>query len=210
MVADRQPADAVAAGGGAGVDLLVGTNAEEGNLYLVPSGAYATSTDADVRDVAEAAHPAPGLLVDAYRAAYPGAAPGRLRSAVLGDALFGAGSWALADAHAERSAGATYSYLFAWRSGALGGELGATHTTELPFVFGADPAPLRGPGGLLGPEEPPAGLAARVRAAWVRFARVGDPGWAAYDTRSRSTMVIDREWAVRDDPRGPLRRAWAR
>ncbi|MEU8953554.1 carboxylesterase family protein [Streptomyces sp. NPDC048518] len=210
VVADRQPADAVAAGSGADVDLLIGTNAEEGNLYLVPSGAHATSTSADVRAVAEASHPAPDLLVEAYRAAYPGAAPGRLRSAVLGDALFGAGSWALADAHADGSAGATYSYLFAWRSRAVGGELGAAHTTELPFVFGADPAPLRGPGALLGPGDPPAGLAARMRAAWIRFARTGDPGWPAYDTRTRSTMVIDREWEVCEDPREPLRRAWAR
>ncbi|MEU1146725.1 carboxylesterase/lipase family protein [Streptomyces sp. NPDC005863] len=210
VVADRQPADAVAAGAGADVDLLVGTNAEEGNLYLVPSGAHATSTNADVRAVAEASHPAPDVLLEAYRAAYPGAAPGRLRSAVLGDALFGAGSWALADAHADGSAGGTYSYLFAWRSRALGGELGAAHTTELPFVFGADPAPLRGPGALHGPGDPPAGLAAHMRAAWIRFARTGDPGWAAYDTRSRSTMVIDRAWEVCEDPREPLRLAWAR
>ncbi|MGW7078411.1 carboxylesterase/lipase family protein [Streptomyces sp. NPDC054871] len=211
VVADRQPADAVAAGlGSTDIDLLIGTNAEEGNLYLVPSGAYATSTMPDVRAAAERSHPEPDLLVDTYRAAHPGATPGQLRSAVMGDALFGRGSWALADAHAERSSGATYSYLFDWRSGAFDGLLGATHTMELPFVFGLDPARLRGPAALFGPGSPPADLAPRMHAAWIRFARAGDPGWAPYDTRRRAAMVIGHRWAVREDLRGDVRRAWRR
>ncbi|GAA3136462.1 carboxylesterase family protein [Streptomyces rectiviolaceus] len=211
VVADRQPADAVAAGlGSDGIDLLIGTNAEEGNLYLVPSGAYAASTMADVRTTAERSHPEPDLLLAAYRAAYPGAAPGQLRSAVMGDALFGAGSRALADAHAERSSGATYSYLFDWRSSAFGGLLGATHTVELPFVFGLDPAQLRGPDALFGPGTPPRDLAPRMHAAWIRFARTGDPGWAPYDTRRRATAVIGNRWTVREDPGGEALRAWER
>ncbi|MEV0267047.1 carboxylesterase family protein [Streptomyces sp. NPDC050617] len=212
LVLDEQPADAVAAGRGAaaGIDLLIGVNSEEGNLYLVPSGAHAASTAADVRTAAELSHPDPDRLLAAYRAERPGAAYGRLRSAVMGDALFGAGSWALAGAHAERSAGATYGYLFDWRSPALGGRLGAAHTVELPFVFGLDPAPLRGERALLGPADPPAGLAARMHAAWVRFARTGNPGWDAYDTGRRATMVIGGEWEVREDPRGAVRRAWQR
>lgn len=211
VVADRQPADAVAAGAGStGIDLLIGTNAEEGNLYLVPSGAHAASTAADVRAAAERSHPEPGLLLDTYRAAHPGATPGELRSAVMGDALFGKGTWALADAHAERSSGATYSYRFDWRSGAFDGRLGATHTMELPFVFGLDPARLRGPGALLGPGSPPPDLAPRMHAAWIRFARTGDPGWAPYDTRHRVTTVIDRRWTVHEDLRGDVRRSWMR
>jgi para-nitrobenzyl esterase len=211
VVADRQPADAVATGlGSTDIDLLIGTNAEEGNLYLVPTGAYAASTLADVRAAAERSHPGPDSLVDTYRAAHPEAGPGQLRSAVMGDALFGAGSWALADAHAERSSGATYSYHFDWRSGAFDGLLGATHTVELPFVFGLDPARLRGPDALLGPGPPPPDLAPRMHAAWIRFARDGDPGWAPYDTRRRTTTVIGRHWTVQEDLRGDIRRAWRR
>ncbi|MGW5735083.1 MULTISPECIES: carboxylesterase/lipase family protein [Streptomyces] len=211
VVADRQPAEAIAAGtGGSDIDLLVGTNAEEGNLYLVPSGAYAASTAADVRAAAERSHPEPDLLVDTYRAAHPGASAGQLRSAVLGDALFGRGSWALADAHAERSSGATYSYRFDWRSPAFGGLLGATHTVELPFVFGLGPARPHGPDTPFGTGAVPPDLASRMQAAWVRFARSGDPGWAPYDTRRRATMVIGPRWAVHEDLRGDVRRAWQR
>ncbi|MFD0255109.1 carboxylesterase/lipase family protein [Streptomyces sp. NPDC127113] len=210
LVLDTQPATSVAAGAGAGTDLLVGTNTEEGNLYLVPVDRYTTSDAHDVDATAARSHPDPARLVGTYRTARPGASPGELRSAIMGDALFGAGSRALADAHAAHPASSTHAYEFAWRSHALDGLLGATHAMELPFVFDRTGLPeLRGPGGLLGPDEPPADLAARTHAAWIRFASTGDPGWDAYGTRRRTTMRIDAEWTPVDDPRGAERRAWS-
>lgn len=210
LVLDTQPAQGVAGGTGADVDLLIGTNSEEGNLYLVPTGEYGRSTAADVDALAARSHPYPAELVHAYRTARPGAGPGALRSAVLGDALFGAGSWALATAHAAHATAGTFRYEFAWRSGALDGQLGATHTMELPFVFDLTHLPrLHGPGALLGPGGPPADLAARVHETWVRFARTGDPGWHAYDNDRRATMRIDAEWRRLDDPHGQERRAWS-
>ncbi|MFI7314095.1 carboxylesterase/lipase family protein [Streptomyces hygroscopicus] len=210
LVLDTQPAVSVAAGLAAEVDLLVGTTTEEGNLYLVPVGRYATSTAEDVDAAAARSHPRPAQLVEAYRKARPEASAAELRSAIMGDALFGAGSWALADAHAAHPGSATFAYEFAWRSHALDGELGATHAVDLPFVFDLAHLPaLHGPAALLGPDEPPAGLAARVHGTWVRFAETGDPGWEPYDTRRRATMRIDAEWAQLDDPGGRERRAWS-
>ncbi|MFI9230334.1 carboxylesterase/lipase family protein [Streptomyces rimosus] len=209
LVLATQPAEAVAAGAGTGVDLLIGTNTEEANLYLVPVGTYATSTAEDVDATAARSHPDPARLLDTYRKTRPGASHGALRSAVMGDALFGAGSWALADAHAAHAGSATYAYEFAWRSRALDGQLGATHTVELPFVFDLARLPqLHGPNALLGPDEPPTDLAARMHGAWVRFAATGDPGWDPYDTERRATMRIDAAWSQADDPRGPERRSW--
>ncbi|MEU5608605.1 carboxylesterase family protein [Streptomyces sparsogenes] len=211
LVLDTQPAESVGAGLGADVDLLIGTNAEEGNLYLVPVGTYATSTAGDVADTAARSHPDPARLVEAYRKARPEASFGELRSAVLGDALFGAGSWALAGAHAAHPGSATFGYEFAWRSRALDGRLGAAHTVELPFVFDLAHLPrLRGAKAVLGPDRPPTELAARMHEAWVRFARTGDPGWDPYDTERRATMRIDAEWTQVDDPRGQERQAWIR
>ncbi|MGN9787744.1 carboxylesterase/lipase family protein [Nonomuraea sp. ZG12] len=208
VVLDRQPAEAVAAGRGAGVDLLVGTNTEEGNLYLAPFGNLSTSTTADVDAAAARSHPQPARLVEIYRKARPQASEGELRSAIMGDALFGVGSRRLADAHAGRAA-ATYRYSFAWRSNALGGELGATHAVELPFVFDVTDLPrLRGSQALLGPDEPPSDLTVRMHAAWVAFATTGDPGWDRYDTGRRATMRIDGEWSVVDDPHGEELQAW--
>ncbi|MFE3588435.1 hypothetical protein ACFXOY_13000 [Streptomyces niveus] len=95
-----------------------------------------------------------------------------MRSAILGDALFGAGSRRLAEAH-----GRAHVYEFGWRSPAVDGLLGAAHTVELPFVFDRLGLPsLRGRRGLLGQAEPPASLAHEMHAAWIAFARTGDPG----------------------------------
>ncbi|MDT0609855.1 carboxylesterase/lipase family protein [Streptomyces lancefieldiae] len=211
LVLDTQPADSVAAGLGADIDLLIGTNTEEGHLYLVPVGKYATSGAEDVDDAAARSHPNPARLVETYRRTRPEASFGELRSALMGDALFGAGSWALAGAHAAHPGSATHAYEFAWRSQALDGALGATHAVELPFVFDLAHLPrLHGPAALLGPDKPPADLAARVHAAWVRFAGTGDPGWDPYDTERRATMRIDAEWTQVDDPRGRERQAWHR
>ncbi|MFE2049540.1 carboxylesterase/lipase family protein [Streptomyces sp. NPDC059459] len=209
LVLDTQPAESVAAGLGDDVDLLIGTNTEEGNLYLVPVGKYATSTAGDVDDAAARSHPKPAQLVETYRKARPDASFGELRSAIMGDALFGAGSWALTDAHTAHPESATYAYEFAWRSHALDGELGATHAVELPFVFDLAHLPqLQGPSALLGPDKPPADLATRMHETWVRFARTGNPGWDAYDAERRATMRIDAEWVQVDGPRSRERQAW--
>ncbi|NJP92386.1 carboxylesterase family protein [Nonomuraea sp. FMUSA5-5] len=207
VVLDRQPAAAVAAGRGADVELLVGTNTEEGNLYLAPFGSLSTSTAADV-DAAARSHPRPAHLVAVYRKARPHASHGELRAAIMGDALFGVGSRRLADAHTG-SAAATHRYSFAWRSKALGGELGAAHAVELPFVFDVTGLPaLHGPQALLGPDAPPPDLAARTHAAWVAFATTGDPGWDRYDTARRATMRIGGTWELLEDPDGAELRAW--
>ncbi|WP_017539044.1 carboxylesterase family protein [Nocardiopsis halophila] len=105
---------------------------------------------------------------------------------------------------------ATFAYEFAWRSHALDGELGAAHAVELPFVFDLTHLPqLQGPAALLGPDEPPADLAARMHETWIRFATTGDPGWDRYDTECRATMRIDAEWSQVDDPRSKERQAWS-
>ncbi|MEU1949314.1 carboxylesterase family protein [Streptomyces sp. NPDC020125] len=209
LVLDQQPAEAVATGRGAGVDLLLGTNAEEGNLYLVPLGHLASSTEEDVHAVAARSHPAPQKLVEVYRRERPGASAGELRSAIMADALFGAGTRRLATAHAQHPSSRTHVYEFAWRSRALDGRLGATHVMELPFVFDRTDLPrLHGPEAILGPAEPPAGLASRVHATWIRFARTGDPGWPAYESVRRTTMRIAEAWTQVADPGAPIRRAW--
>ncbi|MFE3647442.1 carboxylesterase/lipase family protein [Streptomyces sp. NPDC059152] len=188
LVLDRQPAEAVAAGASARVALLIGTTTQEGNLYLAPQGELAASTARDVYALAARIDADPAALVAEYRARHPRASAGRLRSALLGDALFGTGSRRLAAAHAAHRAAPTHTYTFAWRSPALDGRLGAAHTTELPFVFDRLDLPaLHGPSGLLGTPPPPARLATRMHGAWVSFAHTGDPGWPPSETHHSTT-----------------------
>ncbi|MEV8019912.1 carboxylesterase family protein [Streptomyces sp. NPDC086554] len=193
VVLPVQPAQAPPAA----VDLLLGTTTQEGNLYPAADGedAFAEATRA---------HPDPHRLLAAYRAAAPpGTTDAELRSAVLGDALFGRGTWALAEAYATAGR-RTFHYEFDGR-----GAIGAAHAVEVPFLFGRTNLPeLRGAQGLLGLDPVPGGLAERLRSAWVRFARTGDPGWDPYDTERRTTMRIAEQWVALSDPRGAVRRAW--
>ncbi|MFF1379464.1 carboxylesterase/lipase family protein [Streptomyces sp. NPDC058308] len=191
LVLPAQPADALAEGPAAEVSVLIGTNTEEGNLYLVPQDKLERSTEADVLALATAGYAEPAAALEAHRTARPDAGPGELRSALLGDALFGAGSTRMAGAHSRLSGRRTYVYSFAHRSMALGGRLGAAHTVELPYVFDlADEPWLHGDSGLLGPDPAPAGLAEAMHGAWVAFARDGDPGWAAYDPEEPVVKVF--------------------
>ncbi|MFI2350714.1 carboxylesterase/lipase family protein [Streptomyces sp. NPDC019443] len=182
LVSEQQPATAVAAGQGGDVDLLIGANLDEGSLYLAPLGLLASTTDADVRDTAARFHPDPDEAVRAYRAQHPSASAADLRTTILGDGLFTAGTRQMAAAHASAADGRTYCYEFVWRSDAIDGRLGASHVMELPFVFDRLSLPsLHGPRGLLGNAEPSAPLAARIRQSWIRFAETGNPGWPVYE-----------------------------
>ncbi|MBU3064602.1 carboxylesterase family protein [Nocardia sp. NEAU-G5] len=191
VVLPVQPADGLANGPAADVDLLIGTNTEEGHLYLVPQGKLESSTEADVLAIAARVHADPITAIAAHRAARPDATTGELRSAMLGEALFGAGTARMAQVHARISGGRTHVYSFGYRSTALHGRLGATHTVELPFVFDvADKPCLHSDTALLGPNPAPAGLAAQIHAAWVAFARTGDPGWATYDPQRPVVEIL--------------------
>lgn len=181
LVLDRQPADALAHGPAADVALLIGTNTEEGNLYLVPQGTFDTSQHADVVAVAAQTHSDPHAAAAAVAADRPHATHGELRSTLLGEALFGAGSAQIARAHSLISARGTYVYRFGFRSTALGGRLGSAHTVELPFVFDIADSPwLHGETGLLGPDPVPEGLARQMHGSWIAFAHNGSPGWDGY------------------------------
>ena len=103
-----------------------------------------------------------------------------------------------------------YMYLFAWRSPALGGKMGAPHTVEIPFVFDNTDIPKVMTTG--GPEVK--ALAARTSEAWIQFARSGNPNhkglpnWPAYTTGERATMVFDNTCKLVNDPGSEERKLW--
>jgi len=199
------PLDLVRSGAGADVDLLSGFNAEEWRLFLVPGGAI----DQIPPPALAGAIAGFGLPVEptlaAYAALHPGASPGDLLAAVMTDWYWRIPAMRVADAHAQSGgSGATYMYDFAWRSLQFGGRLGASHAIEIPFVFdtlGPQAEPLLG-------ASPLQALAGDIHAAWVNFARTGDPGWVAYDTTRRATMRFDLSSRVVDDPLAQERMLW--
>jgi para-nitrobenzyl esterase len=203
-----QPVDAVRRGASKTVDLLIGTNSQEMNLYYVPTGLLSLiDSDEQVCASIGGRHPEPEMLVAAYRASRPGASSGELFSAIMTDWMFSIPSVRLAEAHAPH-AGGTYLYEFAWPSPAFGGTLGACHGLELGFVFDTLDTPgLTGPQGMVG-ENPPVELARRIHQTWITFATTGDPGWVPYSTQQRSAMRINTTWELLTDPRPNERQAW--
>ena len=103
----------------------------------------------------------------------------------------------------------TWLYEFRWESPGFPAGLGAFHALEVPFVRDAldELRTVSGVQAWIGDEQPDA-LAAFMHAAWVRFARTGDPGWPAYDLGDRQTMVFDTTSRVVPDAAAPERQAW--
>lgn len=197
------PLERIAAGAGADIDLIVGTNVDENRMFLVIGGVI----DQITPEALAGAVAAYGLPVDAtlaaYRAAHPNASPGDLLAAIQTDWYWRIPAIRLADAHATRKA-ATHMYEFAWRSPQFDGRLGACHALEIAFVFdtlGNETEPLLG-------ADPPQPLADTMHAAWVAFAASGDCGWPRYDLDRRATMRFDVTSEVVDDPRAAERALW--
>jgi para-nitrobenzyl esterase len=196
------PLAAVAAGHGAGVPVLAGTNTDEFRLFAVPNGLAAMVT-ADVL---------PGVLgmfgigqdtAGLYQANRPGATPGDVMCALVTDMFFRNPLFATAEARVTSGSAPTYLYEFAWRSQVQ--DLGAAHVVEIPFVFDNLSALESAIG-----DRPPTDLAAEMHATWIRFASTGDPGWQPFGP-SYPVMTFGAEpgpGAVIQDPRGDERRSW--
>lgn len=192
-VLPRHPLDALRSGASRDVDVLAGTNADEINLYFVPTGIRDALTADQVRAMIGAVHPDPdGLL-----AAAGDGSPGEQLSRVLTEQLFAGSCRRTLDAHTGRN----FGYRFAWHSDACDGKLGACHACELPFVFGTL-ATSTGPDKIPG-EKPPSELSERMQRAWVSFAATGDPGWPHRDDSDPQVMRFDVTDAVVAEP-GPF------
>jgi para-nitrobenzyl esterase len=180
-VLPRAPLEAVRAGVAHDVELLIGTTVDEMRLYVL-TGLGDRITEELLPRIVGAQLPGPDAPAEAARRierarrelAARGAAPSApdVFFEVQTDLSLRAPSEALAAAHA-RHGRRTFVYRFAHRSPLAGGALGACHTLDLPFVFGTLDAPGMPELAGTGPEVE--ALSADVRAAWLAFARTGNP-----------------------------------
>ena len=113
------------------IDVLVGTNRDEMNLYFVPTGVRQAVTGAMATAMLSASHAQAQEVLAAYGLTGEEPSAGEKFSEAMGDLMFRAPARKLALAHL----GSTHMYEFDWRSPACSGELGACHGLELPFVF---------------------------------------------------------------------------
>jgi para-nitrobenzyl esterase len=205
----RAPMEAVAAGA-APVPLMVGTNADEWNLFAV--GRSGPSDDATM------ARRLDGLGMDGagvtatYRRDRPDDTASALWSAFMTDQVFRIPAIRLLEAQSTVEPDHTFAYWFTWRTPTFDGRLGSCHALEIPFVF--DTMHRGGADLLLGPDAPVA-LSRAMQDAWIDFARHGHPdpesargGWPPYDLDRRATMEFGDRIGPLDDPAAAERRLW--
>ncbi len=201
------PLDAAATGAAHPVPLLIGTNDREGTLFAKSGGNTLPTTRARLARLFASTDPA---ARDRILAAYPGY-PGKAAVAdVAGDHAFWWPSMRVADGHAGTTPTFVYRYDLAPRLVRLVG-LDATHAADLVPVFGEIDSPLARLQTVAGGRAALRSVSARMQAHWVHFARHGvpGPGWPAYDTDRRPTLIIDETDRVEDAPRADRRAAWS-
>lgn len=196
------PLDALKAGKGANVDLLIGTNLEEMNIYLVPTGVKKKLGKLLSWFILSRSHRGAGKVLKAYAKGMKGARPGEVLAAAMTDLVFRWPARVFAKAHKGR----TWFYEMDWRSPAFDGELGAAHAVDVPFVFDTL-ATGTGKKGFLG-ENPPQALASHIHKIWVDFARDGSAPWPQYDNDGRQVYALEKGRAGRD-PDMPVERLWS-
>jgi len=195
-----RPQEAIAAGAGADVDLLIGYTRDEFRLFLAPIGATTMLTTELAGTILSGMGMDPGLL-GAYQAARPDERPGDVLCAAITDGFFRVPAHRVVE---RESSARTFMYEFGWPSPEY--DLRACHALEIGFVF--DNLHKRAGHGLSGPN-PPQRLATAMHRAWIGFAEHGDPGWTAFDRETRPVMVFDgAEDTVVRDPRSVERLLW--
>ena len=202
----ERPGDAVAAGAARDVRLLIGTTADEQDLFswLQSAGANLLGSGSTMLD-------APAI--DKAVAAYSGLLPDWPAKQVRNRALT-AGDWwlpAIRYAEAQHAAGgAAWMYRLDWRIAPRGKGLGAPHGLDLLMMFDdiGNPNWRFLFAGRTAPKDRLQAMATEMFGAWVRFVATGDPGWTRYTPSDRVTRLFDDVTTTVSDPDRPQRLLW--
>lgn len=193
-VLPKPPLEALSQGADVDVELLIGTNSDEMNIYLVPTGVTRKLNGLLAWLVLRKVEPEAGPILRAYRRLMPKAKGGEVMAAAMTDLTFRLPARTYAAAHKGR----THLYEFDWKSPAFGGRMGACHALDLPFVFDTLKV-CTGPKGVCGETLPPQALADRIHGLWVGFARDGALPWPTYDAKAQQVYSLERGEAARDE-----------
>ena len=186
-VLPEKPLDALTNGAGNDIEVLIGTNAEEMNLYFVPTKVRAKAPGWLLRWLLSRSHPRAKEALRAYGWGKERKA-GDVFTEALTDLVF---RWP-ARRFAEEHQGKTHVYEFDWQSPACGGELGASHGMELPFVFKTLTI-ATGPKGFAGENPATGSRRTRSQRSGCEFATDGSLPWPEFDREQRRVLPAGRQ-----------------
>jgi para-nitrobenzyl esterase len=187
----------------ANIPLLIGWAHTEETLYDRPTPEKLALDEAGLKKrAAERVGGDPDHVIAAFRKAHPEATPWDLWILIATDHPRGAYTRELAKRKAAQNGAPAFLYRFDWETPEGGGHMRSPHTIEIQFVF--NNIKIAGP--LISKMPEAYALAEKVSAAWVAFARTGNPRtaklpkWPAYSAKSRDTMIFNNESRVEQDP----------
>jgi para-nitrobenzyl esterase len=207
-IVTRHPFDPDAPEISSTVPMIIGTVLNEMSPSM-SNPSLESMTEEDVRKrAADRYGDKAGMVVDAYRKAYPSVKPVELLSR-----MFSVRTNAVTQAErkAALKAAPAYMYLFAWQTPILDGRPRAFHCSEIPFVFSNTDVSAFATGGTAEARE----LGDKVSDAWINFARKGDPNhpglptWPAFSADTGPVMIFDKACEVKNDPNRELRKVVA-
>jgi len=195
------PFDPKAPAVSADIPLLIGYNRTEETLFH-RGNEVLNLDDAGLRQRVKARIGGePDRVIEVYRKAHPEASPWDLYMLIGTDHPRGTYTRELARRKADFGRAPAYLYRFDWET-PVAPHLRTPHAIEIPFVFDN----ISKSKASTGDAPDTHALAARVSAAWVAFAKTGNPNtpqlpqWPAYSAASRDTMVINHASRVVKDP----------
>lgn len=209
VVVPEEPFAALEHGAANGVKLLTGTARDEMNGFKHISWItrflnFTLFKLIVPKDVAEYFGRIDDTVADFYNASYKELSkPDRFFKAAT------AGVFLMPQLHmavAQSKHAPVYYYRFDW-----GGDAGALHGSESPFVFGRYDADIKVDGKY---RKPPHKVVRAMHNAWAAFIKTGTPatgdtmGWELFDDNSYATMLLDETCRCLRDPDKAERLFW--
>jgi len=211
-IVPHHPFDNGAPDASAHIPLMIGDMKDEMASFLARDDKvwHRTLTEQEMRERVNAVAGTHGdRVIETYKRLYPAMNPAERLIATLTDSNFRIRSRIVAEQKAKQAKAPVYMYSFEWETPVQGGRLKAPHALDVPFTF--DTIDLTNATDRSAAAHT---LSATMAETWAAFARTGlpahrsIPNWPTYDLKSRSTMVLDAEWRVENDPRGETRQLW--
>lgn len=193
-----------------GIDLLIGTNNNEANLFALKRLNAVPTTTKQLDFYTNKLSPDKKKeLLSAYKH-YPHKS-GILE--IITDGIFAVPSMQFAASHAAHNP--TYMYRFDWYSAGLNlYGLKACHGLELPFVFGTFDTKFGKMVHILANGKTIHRISDQMQTAWLNFAHTGNPNntgkadWPKYDATTRNTLIYNGKVKTVCDPNGTCRKVW--